>query len=53
MRFTITNQEQIKVYRSKLFGGWNWNLLRNGKVVAGGVDYATEQAAYAAAMASR
>ena len=51
MRFTITNQEEISVY--KVFKRWNWRLLRNGKVVASGVDYATEQAAYAAAVSSR
>ena len=52
-QFSLANQMSINVFKSRLAGGWNWHLLRGGAVVSGGVGFATESDAYAAAMASR
>lgn len=51
-RYRLPNGEEIKVFRSRLSGGWNWNRLKNGRVVAGGVGFPTSGAAYDAAMES-
>ena len=51
MRYDTKNSYSVNVFQSRTTGGWNWNVLRDGKVVAGDIGYATESAAYAAAMA--